>query len=429
MTEVVVYWFRRDLRLEDNTALFHALKSGKQVLPIFIFDPQQIEEQFHQRQINLQLHLIRALNNQLQVVNASLSVYHMPPKDVFENLVQQFDVHAVYWNETYEPDEITRDNHLQQLLKGKGVDVYSLEDQMVFHPKDVLKDDGSPYTVYTPYMKRWRKCLEAKPEALEKRPSQNLLDGRLMNMHGDIPSIEELGFESISIKLPEVKLDDAFLSDYANKRDIPSENGVSRISIALRYGRISIREAMRRSESHFKYMNELIWREFYMMILYHFPHVVSEEFKPKYSRIEWDFNENQLQLWKEGKTGVSFVDAGMRQLNSTGWMHNRMRMITASFLVKNLGMDWRLGEAYFAEQLFDWELSSNNGGWQWVAGTGCDASPYFRVFNPESQQKKFDPKMVFTHNWVDEIESSTAVPIVDLKASRERCLGRYKAFI
>jgi deoxyribodipyrimidine photo-lyase len=426
--EVVVHWFRRDLRLHDNRALYEALTSGTGVLPVFIFDTKILDDLSEKtdRRVSMLVDMVQQLDEGLQQHGSSLKVCIGTPIRVFEDLAKEYVLKAVYVNEDYEPYAIRRDAQVEEFLRSLGSRMISFKDQVVFAKDEVLKDDGSPYTVFTPYMKKWRARLDEQMEALRSFPSEDKLGHLIKESPEDPVRVEDLGFEAIPYLRPEPQLDDLFLAGYKESRDLPYLDGVSRLSIELRFGTISVRTVYKKGLDHYTFTNELIWREFYMMILYYFPNVISSSFKPAYDRIEWNDNDLFFEAWKEGKTGIAFVDAGMRQLNKTGWMHNRLRMITASFLTKNLGIDWRVGEAYFAQKLLDFELSSNNGGWQWAAGTGCDAAPYFRVFNPESQQKRFDPDLKFTRKWVPEFQELNYRAIVDLKKSREEALIRYK---
>ncbi len=339
--------------------------------------------------------------------------------------MEQFDVKRVYTNEDYEPYAIERDRQVSELLSSKGVDLRSYKDQVIFAKEEVVKDDGNPYLVYTPYSKRWLSQLEEKD--LEDHGSgldhDNWHQGKK-----EIHSLADLGFEESEIKFPDHNLSKGTLDTYSDERDIPSKDSTSRLGIHLRFGTISIRKLARRARKHSEtFLKELIWREFFMSILYHFPHVVEANFNSKYDSLKWRNNEDDFKRWKEGKTGFPLVDAGMRELNETGFMHNRVRMLVASFLTKHLLIDWKWGEAYFAQKLLDYELASNNGNWQWAAGTGVDAQPYFRVFNPHSQLKKFDPQEIYVKKWVPEYNSSEyPEPMVDHKDARQRAISTYK---
>ncbi len=428
MQKLAIVWFRRDLRLDDNAALYHALKKHKAVLPLFIFDTNilnQLEDKYDCR-VDFIHQQISELNNELAEQGSGIKVYHDTPENTFTKLTQEFDIEAVYTNHDYEPYAKERDERISKLLNDKGIVFNTYKDQVIFEKDEVLKKDGTPYTVYTPYMKIWREQLN--DFFLSSYPTEKYM-GNLYPMNSSpILSLELLGFKKTDVNIPSKKAAIDVIENYDKTRDIPSIKGTSRLSVHLRFGTISIRKLARFALQHNqKYVNELIWREFYMMILWHFPHVVKSSFKPGYDAVKWRDDEEQFKRWCEGKTGYPIVDAGMRELNSTGWMHNRVRMIVASFLVKDLLIDWRWGEAYFAQKLLDFELSSNNGGWQWAAGTGCDAAPYFRVFNPYLQTKKFDPDLKYIKKWVPEFEELTyPQPIVDHAFARDRALKAYK---
>ncbi|MGE0566373.1 MAG: deoxyribodipyrimidine photo-lyase [Bacteroidia bacterium] len=429
-TEVTVFWFRRDLRLNDNIGLTEALKGSLPVLPVFIFDEEilsDLEDKFDKR-VDFIHQALEQLNKELNKFSSSLLVLQGKTKDVFNALTNDYHIRQVYCNTDYEPYAIQRDNNIKQLLEKKGIPFNSFKDQVIFHKDDIVKDDGSPYTVFTPYSKKWKENFFLS----EFNAQNNDIKNNFFSSSFEFPCLEDIGFKKteIKFKLPEMP-DAEFLSKYSVDRNFPFLNGTSRLSTHLRFGTISIRElvnhCLNKSES---WLNELIWREFYMMILYHFPHVVTNCFKMKYDNIKWENDELKFLAWREGKTGYPIVDAGMRELNHTGYMHNRVRMITASFLVKDLHVDWRWGEAYFAKKLLDFDLSANNGGWQWSAGTGCDAAPYFRIFNPIEQQKKFDPDFNYVKKWVKEFGTNNyPEPIVDHAEARKKTLALYKAVI
>lgn len=420
-----IFWFRRDLRLHDNHALFRALNSGYKVQLLFIFDAEIIEElPKDDKRISLIYQELKHIHETAQKYNSSLLVAHGKPVEVFEKLMADLYPVAVYTNEDYEPYAIARDEEIDRLCSDKGVIFKIFQDQVIIHPKEVLKKDGKPYTVFTPWSKKWRAAFD--PESIDQYPSEELLQ-YLVNSTYQLPDLNDIGFRFRSIainrKLPPGEL----LKNYDENRNFPAKRGTSELSAALRFGIISIRELVLHARQFPVYLNELGWREFYMMILFHFPGVVKQAFKSQYDRIQWRNNLAEFELWKHGQTGYPIVDAGMRQLNETGYMHNRVRMITASFLTKHLLVDWRWGEAYFAGQLIDYELSSNNGGWQWAAGTGCDAAPYFRVFNPTLQTEKFDPDLHYIRKWVPEFDKlNYAQPVVNHKEARLRALETYK---
>jgi deoxyribodipyrimidine photo-lyase len=428
MEPVNIFWFRRDLRLNDNSGLYYALKERGNVLPLFIFDTEILEKLTDKtdRRVSFIFDHLLNLKEKLEQNGSSLLIRYGKPADVIVKLADAFEISAIYTNHDYEPYAKRRDEEIRTLLKLKGIDFRTFKDQVIFEKNEVTKDDGKPYTVYTPYMKQWRSVFSGKH--LENQPSENLLNYCLKMEPANDFDFKTTGFNYLKLDYPSSKVDVDLISNYHRTRDIPSLNGTSRLGVHLRFGTISIRRLAEIAFEHNDvFLNELIWREFYMMILWHFPHAVDKAFKPKYDNIRWINDEKLFKAWCEGRTGYPIVDAGMRQLNETGYMHNRVRMVTASFLTKHLLTDWRWGEAYFAEKLLDYELASNNGGWQWAAGSGCDAAPYFRVFNPELQTKKFDPELEYIRKWVPELDSSTyPKPIVEHKAARERALKAYK---
>jgi deoxyribodipyrimidine photo-lyase len=426
--KISIFWFRRDLRLTDNTALFHALKSGVPVLPIFIFDTNILEKLNAKNDSRVSfIHAeISKINNELMKNGSSLKVLHGKPLDTFQKLMEEYEIEAVFTNRDYEPYAIQRDMEFEVFLKEKGIGFYTYKDQVIFEHDEVLKDDGTPYTIFTPYSKKWK--LKLGKSEISEFPSQQYYRGLIKTEPVSIFTLQELGFEQSKIKVPEFDISEKLIRNYANKRDLPALDATSKLGVHLRFGTISIREASRKAQQFSEvFLNELIWRNFFSTILRHFPHVEKSAFKPKYDFIEWRNNEKEFELWCRGETGYPLVDAGMRELNETGFMHNRVRMVTASFLTKHLLIDWRWGEAYFAEKLLDFDLASNNGNWQWAAGCGCDAAPYFRVFNPEAQQKKFDTKAEYILKWVPEYGTlQYPQPIVDHKFARERVLRVYK---
>lgn len=436
MTALSVHWFRRDLRLHDNAALYHALRSGHPVLPIFIFDTDILNDlkeaneplTFDRRLIFIHRELQR-IKGELQALGSDLLVYYGKPEVVWRQLIAQYPVKAVYTNRDYEPYAIQRDQAIREQLQRSGVDFNTYKDQVIFETDEILKDDGKPYTVYTPYSKKWKAKLSDL--YLASYPTEKYFD-RFFHPDNkmELITLQAMGFDGDgSTEFPASQVTDGLIRNYPETRDIPSVLGTSRLSVHLRFGTISVRDLCRQSISinGEKYLNELIWREFYMSILGHFPHVVSRSFRPEYDRIRWRNNEAEFRAWCEGRTGYPIVDAGMRELNATGYMHNRVRMITASFLTKHLLIDWRWGEAYFAKKLLDFELASNNGGWQWAAGTGVDAAPYFRVFNPYLQTQKFDPELKYIRKWIPELDSfEYPKPIVEHDYARKRCLETYQ---
>ena len=423
-----IFWFRRDLRLIDNAGLYHALKGENKVLPIFIFDEAILEklEDKQDRRVEFIYQRVQQLKEQLRSLGCDLLILKGRVEAVFENLLATYSIQAVYTNHDYEPQAIERDTNIEKLLARSNMKLLSFKDQVIFEKAEVTKEDGSPYTVFTPYMKKWKSSINEF--FLKSYPTEKYFNKLLQFQAPELFPLTALGFQVINSNFPSEALNTNLIKNYHETRDIPSLHGTSRLSVHLRFGTISIRQltrdAIRLNE---KWWNELIWREFYMMILYHFPHVVSRAFKPSYDRIVWKNDSEDFQRWCEGKTGYPIVDAGMRELNETGFMHNRVRMIVASFLVKHLLIDWKWGEAYFAKKLLDFELSSNNGGWQWAASSGCDAAPYFRIFNPYEQSKRFDPQGKYIRQWIPELDSlDYPLPLVDHKMARERVLKTYK---
>ena len=433
--DLSIHWFRRDLRLQDNAALYHALKSGFPVLPIFIFDTNILNElkdkdsvlTIDNRVAFIHQEITR-LKKELQALGSDLLVFYGKPIDVWKDIIQQYAVRKVFTNHDYEPYATERDAQLNSWLQEQQIEFLTYKDQVIFEKDEVTKDDGKPYTVYTPYSKKWK--LKLNDFYLKSYPTEKYTANffKIKNCTPCI-SLHEMGFSMDAIDFPVRTVNDSIMQQYAETRDIPSIRGTSRISVHLRFGTVSIRELARQSiaAKGEKYLNELIWRDFYMMILHHFPKVVTQSFNEKYDKIKWRNNEVEYKAWCDGKTGYPIVDAGMRELNATGFMHNRVRMIVASFLTKHLLIDWRLGEAYFAKKLLDYDLSANNGGWQWAAGTGVDAAPYFRVFNPRLQTEKFDKELKYIRTWIPELDSfEYPKPIVEHAFARDRCLAAYK---
>ena len=429
MEKTAIFWFRRDLRLHDNPALLEALVSGLPVLPVFIFDTG-ILGKLHRKRDARVLFIHRELKNlqtALEEKGSSLLVMHGKPAEAFEWLLKRYPgVGAVYANRDYEPESILRDEQVGALLQSAGVQFITRKDHVVFEHDEVLKKDGTPYTVFTPYSRRWKELLRDKHHA--PFASEDHLENLFKTAPLPFPGLEEMGFETFDFGFPGRQTDARLISNYGNTRDIPAIRGTSRLGMHLRFGTVSIRQVTREALSYGDiFLNELIWRNFFIQILAHFPYVTEGPFKKQYGFIPWRNDEKEFDRWCRGETGYPMVDAGMRELNATGFMHNRARMITASFLCKHLLIDWRWGEAWFAEKLLDFELASNNGNWQWAAGTGCDAAPYFRVFNPETQQEKFDPDGRYVRKWVPEAGTIGYVrPMVDHKFARDRAIETYK---
>lgn len=425
--KINIFWFRRDLRLEDNTGLYHALRAGLPVLPIFMFDTEILDKLENRSDARVEFihNALTEIDTALKKNNSSLLTFAGKPADVWKKLAAEYEINEVFTNHDYEPYATKRDVEIDSLLGSKGIKFNTFKDQVIFEKYEVVKPDGKPYSIYTPYSKTWR--AKFSPKDIEEFPLKDLQS----NFHKFIASIltlDEIGFKKTGISFPSKEIREDIIKNYGNTRDIPSIDGTSRLSVHLRFGTVSPRKlvklALKLSDV---WLSELIWREFFMMILFHYPHSALCSFKPAYDRIKWRNNEAEFDAWCKGETGFPIVDAGMREINATGFMHNRIRMITASFLCKDLLIDWRWGERYFAEKLLDYEMSSNVGNWQWAASTGCDAAPYFRIFNPASQQEKFDPELKYIRKWVPEYGNfGYPQPIVDHKSARERTLRAYK---
>lgn len=422
-----IHWFRRDLRLHDNAALYHALQNSDEVLPIFIFDVNILNElPTRDRRVNFIYQQLTHLRKVLNELGSDLLICYGEPKAVVRKLVEEYSINSLYTNHDYEPYATMRDDAIRDLLASKNINFISYKDHVIFEKSEVVKEDGLPYTVFTPYSKKWK--LKLALDGFKSFPTEQYFSNFIKMKFNETISMSEMGFEKIEMVFPTLQANDGIINHYHETRDFPGLQGTTQLGIHLRFGTISIRElannALARNE---KFLNELIWRDFYQMILWHFPRVVNQSFKPAYDKINWRNHEQEFEAWCNGKTGYPIVDAGMRELNETGWMHNRVRMIVASFLTKHLLIDWRWGEAYFAKHLNDFELASNNGGWQWAAGSGVDAAPYFRVFNPYLQTIKFDKALTYVRKWIPELDSfDYPKPIVEHDLARKRCLEVYK---
>ena len=425
INKVSVFWFRRDLRLKDNVGLYHALSAGGSVLPIFIFDNNILSRLANQqdRRVDYIHQALTQLQQQLQAVGTCLQTFQGDPIEIFQLLERKYDLQAVYCNRDYEPQTIARDTAIYTYFRQKDIPFRSFKDHVIFEKANILKNDGSPYTVYTPYAKKWKERLDVADYRVYHPDYSNFLQQEYI----PIPSLEKIGFEKTDLTFEFPKLDERIVRAYDTWRDYPAKEGTTRLGMALRFGTISVRQCVAFALQHsVVWLNELIWREFFIQILYHFPRVVQQSFKAKYDTIPWRNDEEAFERWCEGKTGYPFVDAGMRELNQTGNMHNRVRMIAASFLCKHLLIDWRWGEAYFAQKLNDYELAANNGNWQWAAGSGCDAAPYFRVFNPTIQMNKFDKGFVYINKWLPDWGTAAyPKPIVEHAFARNRALEMY----
>ncbi|CAM4310547.1 deoxyribodipyrimidine photo-lyase [Cytophagaceae bacterium 50C-KIRBA] len=427
MNEISVFWFRRDLRIEDNVGLFAALSSPYPILPIFIFDPiilDKLENKKDARVEFIHQSLIQ-LKKEIKKRGGDLVVIHEKPFEAFHRLAQQFHIKQIYSNHDYESYAIARDASIQQWAESQGIGFYSYKDQVIFEKNEVLTGQNTPYTVFSPYSRKWKEKL-ANTE-WRQFESENLIN--YLKASFELPSLNQLGFQATGLKFPSLTFSDELILHYQVNRNFPGLDATSHVSVHLRFGTISIRKLVKRALGKSEtWLNELIWRDFYFNITFHFPYISQGiAFRKEYDRMNWRNNEQEFEAWKNGQTGYPIVDAGMRELNQTGFMHNRVRMIVASFLVKHLLIDWRWGEAYFAEKLLDFDFSSNNGGWQWAAGSGCDAAPYFRVFNPYLQTQKFDKDLTYIRKWVPEFqEFHYPKPIVDHEFARKRVLTAYK---
>lgn len=428
MEKISLFWFRRDLRLSDNTALFYALQQEKSVLPLFIFDKNILDKLEDKADARVEfIHdQLTKISKDLESKGGSILIKYGDPEEIYKSLLDEYEIESVYTNRDYEPYAKSRDKAIEALLKDNGVSFFTFKDQMIFEPGEILNGSGEFYKVFTPFSKVWlEKYNKTKYSPLDELEWDNLFQTDKL----PILSLEDMGFQHSDIPIPPKTADEELISHYDEKRNFPAVKGTSRLGIHLRFGTISIRKLAKKAASLNKtFLTELIWREFYMMILGYNPEVVDRAFKPAYDQIPWRNNEEEFEAWCQGVTGYPIVDAGMRELNATGFMHNRVRMIVASFLTKHLLIDWRWGEAYFAKKLLDFELASNNGGWQWAAGTGTDAQPYFRVFNPTSQMEKFDKDLKYIKKWIPELETKKyPEPIVDHKFARQRAIDTYKS--
>jgi deoxyribodipyrimidine photo-lyase len=425
--EVSFFWFRRDLRLEDNVGLFHALQSQYPVIPLFIFDEAILDNlPKNDARVGFIHDSLSKINVKLRELGSSLLIKKGKTQDVWQQLIQEFDIKAMYFNKDYEPLAIQRDLIICKLLENNKISSFSFKDQVLFEEKEITKADGLPYTVYTPFKNKWLEKYNSLAPVQEYDCTNTFA-----NFYKDnfvFPTLEQIGFEESTIKVIPHHLKN--VSNYHETRDFPALESTTYLSPHLRFGTVSIRKLVNwAAKKNDVFLSELIWREFFMQILFHFPKVVTHNFKSAYDGIQWRNDEEDFKRWCSGTTGYPMVDAGMRELNETGYMHNRVRMVVASFLCKHLLINWQWGEAYFAQKLLDFELSSNVGNWQWAAGTGCDAAPYFRVFNPEIQLKKFDEKGIYIRKWIPEFDLGYAQPMVEHAFARDRAIATYKAGI
>lgn len=438
--KINAFWFRRDLRLHDNAALYHALKARKPLLPVFIFDQNildKLEDKDDARVFFLHSTLL-SIHEELSAAGVRFVIKYGEPQEVWKALSEAFELDTVFTNRDYEPYALWRDGKVAAALKDRCVHFKTYKDHVIFEHHEVLKKDGDPYTVFTPYSRKWKEKLGSKKSQYKGEnisyffkpyPVEKYFENFLKGDELPIPNLKDMGFKPSKIEFPPTEVSQKIIRDYDQTRNFPGIEGTSKLGIHFRFGTISIREkALKALLLNETYLNELIWRDFYSQILANFPHVAKRSFRKAYDHINWRNNEEEFSAWCEGKTGYPLVDAGMRELNQTGYMHNRVRMVTASFLTKHLLIDWRWGEAYFARKLLDFDLASNNGGWQWASGSGTDAAPYFRIFNPETQLEKFDKNKKYVKKWVPEYGTDKyPKPIVDHKFARERCLETYKA--
>lgn len=433
---VSIFWHRRDLRLHDNAGLYHALKGDYPVVPIFIFDRHILDklEDKEDARVAFIHEEIEKIQQELKDLNSDLQVYYGYPEEIWKQILKEFEVKAVYTNRDYEPYAKERDKKVKALLQDRQISFKDYKDHILFDHEEVVKNDGDPYTVFTPYKRKWLEKLASKTWKdgnsyyLTAYPNEKYQDNYHAFDAHQMLSLSDMGFKKTDTEIPDKSVPQGLIKRYAEQRNFPAADGTSRLGVHFRFGTISIRQkALKAQGLSDTFLSELIWRDFYSQILYHFPHVADRSFRPAYDDIQWRNDEQQFEAWCEGKTGYPLVDAGMRELNATGYMHNRVRMVVASFLTKHLLIDWRWGEAYFAKKLLDFDLASNNGGWQWAAGSGTDAAPYFRIFNPASQLDKFDKDLKYVKRWVPEYGTSKyPKPIVDHKEARERCLETYK---
>ncbi|MBQ4915256.1 deoxyribodipyrimidine photo-lyase [Maribacter sp. MMG018] len=430
--KVSIFWFRRDLRVDDNVGLLAALKEECNVLPIFIFDTDILSKlPKNDARVTFIFDLVQQLRAKLEKENGtSLAIFKGKPITIFKDLLHTYDIKTVFTNRDYEPYAKERDGEIEQFLHEQGIVFKTFKDQVIFEKSDILKQDGTPYVVYTPYKNKWKENF-SPDKHLTDHDATHYFHNLIKNTKLPNLTLKSLGFVKSNISVQDYVVTPSLIDNYENTRNYPAiKDGTSKLGPHLRFGTVSIRKIIKKaiSEDNQTFLSELIWREFFMQILWHFPHTKNESFKPKYDRIEWRNNEDEFEKWKNGQTGYALVDAGMRELNATGYMHNRVRMLTASFLCKHLLIDWRWGETYFAEKLLDYEMSSNVGNWQWAAGSGVDAAPYFRIFNPMTQVDKFDKQKEYINKWVPELqELSYPNKMVDHKEARERCLNTYKS--
>ena len=433
MSKLSVFWFRRDLRLDDNVGFLEALKGDDHVLPIFIFDKEILDKlPKDDARVTFIYNTVQKMRKTMQdEYGSSLALFYGKPQDVWKQLTEDYDIQTVYTNHDYEPYALKRDAELKNFLEEKEIAFKTFKDQVIFEKSEVVKNDGDPYVVFTPYKNKWREVFD-ESKHLKIHYTSQYLDNLIENSRLPNLDLSDMGFKKSGIEIPDYEVTPTLIQNYEDTRNFPVKDGTSHLGPHLRFGTVSIRKMMKKAiaEKNEVFWSELIWREFFMQILYHYPETVDKSFRPQYDRIEWRNNEDEFEKWKNGETGFLLVDAGMRQLNKTGYMHNRVRMLVASFLCKHLLIDWRWGETYFAEKLLDYEQSSNVGNWQWAAGSGVDAAPYFRIFNPMTQVDKFDKDKKYIKEFIPEYDTDDyPEKMVDHKEARERCLKTYKAAV
>jgi deoxyribodipyrimidine photo-lyase len=429
------FWFRRDLRLNDNAGLYHALRGGEPVQAVFVFDTEILEKLDDPRDRRVQfLHQnVSDLQKKLRALGADLVVRTGKPVEVWKKLLREHPARTLYANHDYEPASIRRDVAVEKLCASSGVAFQTFKDQVIFEKDEIVTEARKPYTVYTPYKKKWLASLSGfylKVYPTEKYFKNFLKVAKSAAAKNAVPTLRDLKFAAPEFVFPPARVNEKILKAYAGTRDFPAlEHGTSRLGLHLRFGTLSVRELARAGRKNSAvWLSELIWREFFMQVLWHFPQVEKRSFREHFEKVPWRKSPADFRRWCEGRTGYPLVDAGMRELNATGFMHNRVRMVTASFLSKHLLIHWSRGERYFAAKLLDYDLSANNGNWQWAAGTGCDAAPYFRVFNPETQARRFDGAEEYIRKWIPELGTAAyPEPMVDHVFARNRALSAYKA--
>jgi deoxyribodipyrimidine photo-lyase len=435
-----IMWFRRDLRLDDNPALDHALSESRQILLCYVLDPSILQaKETGSPRVAFFLSALRHLHEAIRDKGGQLSILEGKPEKVLLDIARAQNVELITWNRDYEPYAVRRDEEVARRAREAGISIRTFHDQCLQPPGEITKADGKPYVVFTPYYKQWLQAGKESPvRAPDRLKTGSIEKSRTLPDLGELDRTSEIPLPPADEISAQSQLDqfiDSNLDRYDSARDIPFLNATSRLSPYLRFGILSPRRLrerlkLRRSQGAKIFLSELAWRDFYKQILHFFPHVATGAYRKEYDAIPWPNDKKLFKAWCDGRTGFPIVDAAMRQLNQTGWMHNRLRMIVASFLAKDLQIDWRWGERYFMQKLIDGDLSANNGGWQWAAGTGTDAAPYFRIFNPTRQAERFDPEGKFIEQWVPEIDTDDyPPPIVDHKIQRDSTLKLYKSAI